>query len=108
LEGFAVQGSEKNLSEMYNLNFGLPTSEEAFLSYLKKDHLSLDVIAQGEGAACDATPQLKKIEDMSIAKVYLITDMSTLGSNRGVHFVAYVNKDGNVTYIENRFEYVGL
>ena len=107
LGGYAIQKGEKNFAEMYNFRMRLPVSEKVFLDFVKSERLSIDVLALGKNAACSALPQLKKIKDLEIQKVYLITDMTTLGTVRGVHFAAYVTNSGDVSYVENRFEYVG-
>lgn len=105
LDGFAAGYKELTFSQMYDPSLKLPTKEGDFVRLLKEKHLNYDVRSEGANAICRDPPTQSLIKDMSIVKIYEITDRSKL--NQGVHFAAFVNNLGKVVYVENKFEYNG-
>lgn len=108
LKGFVSYNSyEKTFDVMYKSPFTLPVDESTFVEFLRKNNLVFEVRATGDEAGCDDFPLVDRLIDRNIRKTYEITDRAQLRAGRGVHFEAFVDNTGRVTYVENRFEYDG-
>src|ERR1700761_904962 len=102
LKGFASNSPrEKAFDAMYNAPFKLPVDEGVFVEFLKKNKLDFEVRASGEEAGCVDFPLVNRLIDTNIRKTYRITDMSQLKPGRAVYFEAFVDRMGQVTYVEN-------
>ena len=94
---------EKTFSEKYNQNIQLPMPEDAFLAIL--DHLQLKHELFGETGTNKVIPSMRWSNTIDVLKIQRCYQI--YGNSRGEMYRAYVDKNRNVIYVENAFQYIG-
>jgi hypothetical protein len=100
---------EKSFAERYNLKLTLPIPETNLLAILERLHLSYELYG-GRGTARAIPPVLhsRGIDTSRFERCYQIYGGVDNVRHIGEAYLAYVDHNGEVLYIENHFSYTAI
>lgn len=109
-KGSVIVGNDGELpfDKQYHLSITLPMQEEKFLELLKRLHLECSILGdRSQGLAIPKPRFAEKPDENNIRRVYQVYGGVDQSNRFGRVYRAFVNKAGEVIYIENAFEYPG-
>ncbi|GAA4779502.1 hypothetical protein GCM10023219_29240 [Stakelama sediminis] len=100
---------EVPFDKQYNLSIKLPMREDAFLGLLKKLHLDYTLSGDLTKGLEIPKPRLSnRIKEGDIVRMYQVYGGVDKANRFGRIYRVFVDKSGDVVYIENAFEYPGM
>ena len=99
---------EVPFDKRYNLSIKLPMREDKFLELLKRLHLDYSIAGDPAKGLAIPNPRLSnRVIEGNIARTYQVYGEIDKKNRFGRIYRVFVDKSGDVVYIENAFEYLG-
>lgn len=100
---------ELPFDKQYQQSIALPMQEAQFLELLGRLHLQYSILGDRSKGLAIPNPRLsEKPGEDAISRVYQVYGGVDKSNRFGRVYRAFVNKSGEVIYIENAFEYPGM